>query len=176
MFDAAQIKKLFQALNKELAKQDVVGEIGLCGGAVMCLVFKSREATKDIDAIFAPAAEIRKASRKVARQFGVSDDWLNDAAKAYFHAEPPRHTVMELSHVRIWAPRADYMLAMKCISARFDTHDKDDIQFLLKRLRLKKPSEVFAIIEKYYPRSRIPPKTQFLVEELLDLTGSQTDG
>lgn len=134
----------------------------------MCLVFKAREATKDIDAIFAPTKEIRKAARKVAEAFGLSKDWINDAAKAYFHVDPPQEEVMEFSHLRIWAPRADYMLAMKCISARFDTYDKDDIKFLIQYLHLKTPEEVFELIFKYYPQSQVPPKSKFLIEELME--------
>src|SRR5262249_2982366 len=73
-----------------------------------------------------------------------------------------------MSHLRIWAPTAEYMLAMKCISARFDTHDKDDVIFLIRLLKLKKTSQVFSIIEKYYPHSKIPSKTQFLIEEVME--------
>ena len=167
MLDISQIKKLFRALNKELSQLKVKGEIGICGGTVMCLVFQTRKATKDVDGIFEPTREIRQASLKVAKAMGVSKDWLNDAAKAFFHVDPPREEVMELSHLRIWAPRADYMLAMKCISARFDSYDREDVEFLLKYLHLKNPGDVFSIIEKYYPRFQISPKTQFLIEELL---------
>ncbi len=74
---------------------------------------------------------------------------------------------LALSNLRVWAPEPRYMLAMKCISARWDSSDRDDVQFLLKLLGLKNPQEVFAIIESYYPNNRIPPKTQFLLEELL---------
>jgi hypothetical protein len=165
--DVATIKKLFRVLNAELAEKNIVGEIGICGGAVMCLVYQIRKATKDIDAIFEPTAAIRKASAAVAAKWGISKDWLNDAAKAYFHADPPREEVMALSHLRVWAPRADYMLAMKCISARFDSFDRDDVQFLTKYLKLKTPEQVFEIISKYYPREKVPPKTQFLIEEIL---------
>lgn len=168
MLTTSQIKKLFKLLNEELKKMDARGEIGICGGAVMCLVFKAREVTKDIDAIFAPTKEIRRAAQKVAEAFGLAKDWLNDAAKAYFHVDPPQEEVMEFSHLRIWAPRADYMLAMKCISARFDTHDKDDIEFLIQYLHLKTPAEVFEIILKYYPQSQVPPKSKFLIEELME--------
>ena len=167
MFSILTIKKLLRALNDEMKKLDAKGEIGLCGGAVMCLVFNAREATKDVDAIFHPTQEIRRASERVAKQFGLSKNWLNDAAKVYFHADPPRESVMELSHLRIWAPRADYMLAMKCLSARFDTYDKEDVQFLIQYLGIKKPDEVFKIISKYYPENQIPAKTKFFVEELL---------
>lgn len=167
MFDRAMIQKLLAALNDELMTRNVQGEIGLCGGAVMCLVFKSRAATKDIDGIFAPTEELRRAAQRVAQRHHLPDDWLNDAAKSYFLSEPPRVPVMELSHLRVWAPTAAYMLAMKCISARFDTHDLDDVRFLMQHLGLTAPRQVFAIIEKYYPAQQIPPKTQFVVEELL---------
>lgn len=166
MLDIPTIKKLFAALNEELKKVEALGEIGICGGAVMCLVFASREATKDVDAIFKPTEAIRRASQKIARDFGLPENWLNDAAKAYFHVDPPREEVLTFSHLRVWAPKADYMLAMKCVSARFDTHDKEDVVFLLNYLGLKKTEAVFQIIEKYYPRQRIPPKTRFLIEEI----------
>jgi len=168
MLNVKLIKRLFKALNAELKKKDIIGELGICGGAVMCLVFKTRPATKDVDAVFAPSSEIRRASRKVAGAFGVPDDWLNDAAKAFFHSDPPREDVMNLSNLRVWAPTAGYMLAMKCISARYDSADADDVVFLIKYLDLKSPEQVFDIVSEYYPRKAIPARTQFFVEELFD--------
>jgi len=162
-----RIQQLFEALNEELRAQAVRGEIGLCGGAVMCLVFNARASTKDVDAIFAPAPILRAAAKSVARRLRVPEDWLNDAAKGFFLADPPRQTVMELSNLCVWAPGADYMLAMKCVSARFDTHDRDDVVFLVRHLGLKAPEDVFEIVSRYYPRNRVPAKTRFLVEEIL---------
>mgnify|MGYP006305852475 CR=1 FL=1 len=133
----------------------------------MCLVFQARRATKDVDAIFEPTQEIRTAAEAVATRLGVSDDWLNDAAKAFFHADPPREDVLSLPNLRVWAPTAEYMLAMKCISARFDSSDLDDTRFLIEYLQLKSPAEVFQIIGAYYPKRLIPPKTQFLIEEIM---------
>lgn len=161
------ILRLFTALNDELCGAGVRGEIGICGGAVMCLVFKARESTKDVDAIFLPTEEIRHASKIVADKLGVPEDWLNDAAKGYFLSRPPVHDVVELSNLRVWAPQADYMLAMKCVSARFDSHDLDDTKFLLAHLGIRSIEEASRIIEQYYPRKVIPAKTQFLLEELL---------
>ena len=167
MLDSKTILRLFSALNDELRDAGVRGEIGICGGAVMCLVYNARESTKDVDAIFRPTQEIRDASKSVAGKLGVPEDWLNDAAKGYFLSQPPVHDVVELSNLRVWAPQADYMLAMKCVSARFDSHDLDDTKFLLKHIDVKSVEEASAIIEKYYPRKLIPAKTQFLLEELL---------
>ena len=168
MLDVALIKRLFSALNEELAKKKVVGEIGICGGAVMCLVYHARKATKDVDAIFEPASEIRKASESVAKKYGLDKHWLNDAVKGFFHVDPPREDVLNLSNLRVWAPSAEYMLAMKCISARYDTLDRDDTSFLISYLKFKRPEQVFELITKYYPHNKIPAKTQFWIEELME--------
>ena len=163
-----RIRELFAALDQELAKRSVVGEVGLPGGAVMCLVFQARESTRDVDAVFAPAREIRDAARSVARTYDVPDDWLNDAAKGFVVSSPPRIQVLDLPNLRVWAPTAEYMLAMKCVSARFDTHDAGDVAFLIRHLGLVAPAQVFERIARYYPHERVPPRTRFLVEELLD--------
>ena len=168
MLDARTILNLFEDLNEELKSMAVIGEIGICGGAVMCLVFKARDSTKDVDGIFAPTREIREASQKVGRSAGVPDNWLNDAAKGYFLSEPPRVDVLDLSNLRVWAPTAEYMLAMKCTSARFDTHDAGDVRFLVDYLELKAPKDVFKIVEDFYPKKVVPAKTQFLVEEIFE--------
>ena len=121
--------------------------------------------------MFEPTREIREAAAAVAPAFGVEADWLNDAVEGFFLADPPRQDVMELPNLRVWAPSADYMLAMKCVSARFDSHDRDDVVFLIRRLGLASPNDVFEIIARYYPRDRVPAKTAFLVEEILEQGG-----
>ena len=168
MLKRAEIFALLSELDAELAKDHVVGEVGLCGGAVMCLVFKARASTKDVDGIFVPTGEIRKAVARIAKRRGLAHDWLNDAAKSYFVSDPPRIAVWEGKNLRVWAPTAEYMLAMKAVAARFDGKDKQDVQFLLKHLGLKSVKSVFDVIERYYPRRQIPTKTQFLIEELLE--------
>jgi len=167
MLDTDTMLNLFEALNDELKAKGVRGEIGLCGGAVMCLVFNARKSTKDIDAVFHPTGEIRAASKAVAQKMGLPDSWLNDAAKGFFLTRPPVQEVIELSNLRVWAPQAEYMLAMKCVSARFDSHDLDDTRFLLDYLAIQTVEEACRIIEQYYPRHAIPPKTRYLLEELL---------
>lgn len=165
---AGRIKALFGQLNESLKDEGEIGEIGIIGGAVMCLVYNARESTRDIDAVFVPTKTIRKLVASIARDEGLSADWLNDAAKGFIQPGFSRQTVLELSNLRVWAPEPRYMLAMKCVSARWDTSDKNDVAFLIRHLRLKKPKDVFAIIEAYYPKNRIPPKTQFVVEELME--------
>ena len=49
---AEEIKQYLAELNEELRAMDVKGEVCLYGGAVMCLAFNARRATKDVDAVF----------------------------------------------------------------------------------------------------------------------------
>ena len=74
MLTAARIQELLVALNAELSAAGVRGEIYLAGGAVMCLVFHAREATKDIDALLVPAVELRQAAKRVAEREGLPRD------------------------------------------------------------------------------------------------------
>lgn len=167
MLTAERIAKLFEILNDELCKEGETAEIGIVGGAVMCLVFHARQATRDIDAIFKPAKLVRKLVARIAENENLPQDWLNDAVKGFIQGDFDRQDVLNLSNLRVWAPEPKYMLAMKCISARWDTSDRDDVIFLLRHLKLKNPKAVFAIIEHYYPKKQIPPKTQFFIEEIL---------
>ena len=167
MLSKGDILSLFEALNDKLRAQSVMGEIGLCGGAVMCVVFYARESTRDVDAIFAPTETMRQAAREVAEERQIPDDWLNDAAKGFFVSGTPRSLFREWSNLRVWAPPPEFMLAMKCIAARYDTTDADDVRFLVRHLQLTTPGQVFELVAKYYPNEQIPAKTQFFVEELM---------
>lgn len=168
MLNTKQIRNLFDKLNDGLKLEDEKGEIGIVGGAVMCLVYNARAITRDVDAIFEPSEIIRKLAKKIAEDEGLPDNWINDAVKAYIQPGFLREEVLALSHLKVWAPEAKYMLAMKCISSRFDTSDGDDIRFLINHLSLTDSKQVFDIIEDYYPKNRIEAKTQFFVEELFE--------
>ena len=167
MLSKKEILGAFEKLNELLRIEGQKGEIGIIGGAVMCLVFNARKSTKDVDAIFEPSQVIRKAAKKIAADANLPDDWLNDAAKGFLTEGFKKEKVAEFSNLLIWAPEPKYMLAMKCLSARWDTSDKDDVIFLLKYLDIKKANVVFQIIEGFYPKSIIPSKTKFFIEEIL---------
>jgi hypothetical protein len=69
-------------------------------------------------------------------------------------------------HLTVWVPEPEYLLAMKGISARFDTADAADLKTLMNHLKFRSAVEVFDIIQSYYPKQLIPAKTQFFIEEL----------
>ena len=86
----------------------------------MVLAFQARQATKDVDAIFAPTGAVRQAARLVADQLDLPQDWLNDAAKGFAsekgNFEPL--TGFTFENLRIQTPTAEYLLAMKVMAAR----------------------------------------------------------
>ena len=165
--DTVEIKQYLGELNDELRAIDVKGEICLYGGAVMCLVYDARPNTKDVDAVFKPTRELREAIKRVAAAHGLPSDWLNDAVKGYVVPHPQR-ILFDFPHLKVYVPEADYLLAMKALAARVDTADVADVRLLISRLGLRQAEEVFAILEKYYPRQQIKPATQFFIEELFE--------
>lgn len=162
-----QIKKYLHELNEALSLVDVKGEICLYGGAVMCLVYDARPATKDVNAIFKPTQIIRQAIKRVAAANNLREDWLNDAVKGYVVTHPQK-ILFDLSNLKVFIPEPDYLLAMKVLAARVEATDKEDVKFLIKVLGIKAPEEVFSILEKYYPREQVKPATQFFVEEIFE--------
>jgi hypothetical protein len=61
---------------------------------------------------------------------------------------------------------------MKCMAARLGgaggQADVPDIIFLVRHLKLSSATDVLDVVGRYYPASRIPVKTQYLVEGLFD--------
>jgi Nucleotidyltransferase of unknown function (DUF6036) len=161
---ADEITQYLTELNDELRLMNIKGEVSLYGGAVMCLAFKARPATKDVDAIFEPVKEIRNASHRIAERHNLRIDWLNLAVKM-FVVDHPRQVLFDLSNLIVTVPDADYLLAMKMISLRTDTEDASDADFLINRLGLKSPQEVVGVVSGYYPNKEIKPETVFWLNE-----------
>ena len=162
-----EISTYLAQLNYELAAEEVTGEICLYGGAVMCLVFDARPATRDVDAVFKPANTVRLAAFTVAEKNGLPLEWLNDAVMAFTSEHEQTRILAEYSHLTIYYADPRYLLAMKAIAARADL-DRKDMEFLVRHLGITTAAEVFAIIEEFYPKRNIKPATQFAVEELFE--------
>jgi len=174
MLSREQIIRAFQLLAERLSKRDVVGEINLLGGTAMMLGFKTRQSTKDVDAIFQPASIIREEARAVAAELEIQADWINDAAKGFVSPKAEFQPLQDLEfpNLRIQVPTAEYLLAMKVLSSRVGlgspaSADKEDIRFLIRWLRLSTTEAVFEIVERYYDRGRLLPRSLYLVEEIL---------
>lgn len=166
----ADIQKLLELLNGELERSASTGEVFLVGGAVMCLVFNARPATRDVDALFKPAALLREAAARVAVEAGVPATWLNDAVKAYLSPHGDFDPFMDMSNLKVYIAQPSYLLAMKCAAMRLgeEFHDLDDVRFLLRFLNITTAAEALVIVSKYYDEDVLPLKTRLALEEILE--------
>ena len=77
----------------------------------------------------------------------------------------------QFAGLRITAPTAEYMLAMKSMASRIALADTDptdvaDIRFLLAHLRITTLDAALAVVARFYP-DRVPPRTGYLLEAIL---------
>jgi hypothetical protein len=177
MLTSERIRELFALLNEELRRRQARGEAYLAGGVVMCLVFRARPATKDIDAMLVPPAEMRAAAQAVATREGLSSDWLNDAVKGFFSERGSFEVFEDLSNLRIYVPHPGYLLAMKCLALRLgeEFQDLQDVAVLVRELGLRTVVEAESILGQYYDLARYPAKTRYVLEELLGASSTQAD-
>ena len=169
------IFKAFQELSDALVKQNVKGELCLFGGTVMVLAYSARVSTKDVDAIFQPAAIIRDAAAQIGNERDLPPDWLNDGVRGFISA---KHDVVQgnlpqFPNLRLTMPTPEYLLAMKCMASRINPaegHEGDvrDIIFLIRHLKLGNAADVMRVVAEYYPPDRIPIKAQYLVQALFE--------
>jgi hypothetical protein len=164
-----QIEELFAALDAELRALDVVGEVHVVGGAVLCLVFHARPSTRDVDAHFQPTQKIRQAAARVAAAHGLPEAWLNDAAKGFLSEKGEYRLFLERPNLRVFMAQPEYLLAMKCLAFRLgaEFHDEADVRFLLRLLNIERYATALEIITGYYPLERFPQKALYALEEIL---------
>jgi len=167
------IRRLFELLNDELRRTGTQGELFVVGGAVMCLAYAARPSTQDVDALFRPARQVREAAARVAVRAGVKPDWLNDGVKGFLSERGEFSPFLELDHLRVMVALPEYLLAMKCLALRIGTesHDEDDIRYLLRHLDIGSYEQAVAVIERFYPLERFPQKTLYALAELLPKRG-----
>ena len=173
MLERRQILDGLARVAELLAARGVQGELCLLGGTAMVLAFNARASTKDVDAVFEPASIVREIASEVEREHDLPEGWLNDAAKGFLSE---RHDVIEgdlpqFAGLRITAPTAEYLFAMKCMASRIglaatDPSDVHDLRFLIAHMKLHTVDEALDIVARYYPAERVPARAAYLLEEL----------
>jgi hypothetical protein len=96
----------------------------------------------------------------------MPESWLNDAVKGFFSA----------TGRRIYTPRTEYLLAMKCLAMRMgqEFQDVEDIRFLLRELRIRNLAEAEQILAEYYAPERYPARCRYVLEELIAKRAAET--
>lgn len=133
-------QEIVQALERlgELAHQQGYSiELLLMGGAAMVLMYNARPSTRDVDVlILSPqkAQVVRDLAVKVAQEYGLPTDWLNDGAKGYLVGVSEGAIVLSAPGIIVKSPTIAQLLAMK-LSAWHDDVDIEDAKRLLQALK-----------------------------------------
>ena len=169
LLTAERIEELLRALDAELRRTEVVGELYVVGGAVLCLALRCRPATRDVDAHFEPAGAVRQAAARVAAEHDVPEGWLNDASKGFLSPRGEYRPFLTLPNLRVLTAQPEYLLAMKCLAFRLgaEFQDEADVRFLLRYLNIDRYEAALEVITRYYPRERFPQKAFYALEEIL---------
>ena len=176
-YEALNRGRITQALRRlgELAREEgVTLEVSLYGGAVFTLVYGSRDATKDVDALVRPAAIAQKLAKKVATELDLPEDWLNDNVKQFLAEKEAKHELAgdEFGEgLRISVPTAQYLLAMKLRACRPPlpgyAGDYADIRFLVTKMNLKSVEAAETIHDKFFPHDVLPEAAKEVVASAL---------
>lgn len=168
LLDGDALRGYLGELGDELKRRGIRADLFVVGGAAMALAYNTRRATRDIHAVFEPKATVYEAARRVATRHpdDLGEGWLNDSVKGFMLGADPDATVA-FQHpgvtVRVASPR--YLFAMKVAAARVE-QDDDDVAALYRLSGFTSAEEAFDFLGATYPKLRLLPKAQYLVEAI----------
>ena len=172
--DRVRITQALRRLGTLAREEGVTLEVSLYGGAVFTLVYGSRDATKDVDALVRPAAVAQKLARKVAAELDLPEDWLNDNVKQFLAEKESKRELAgdEFGEgLRISVPTAQYLLAMKLRACRPPlpgyAGDYADIRFLVTKMNLKSVGAAETIHDKFFPHDALSAAAKEVVASTL---------
>ena len=168
MMNREQILNSLRQLGEELDAVGMVGEILLTGGASMCLVHEARDMTKDVDALYEPKVMINAIAERIAERNGLPRQWLNDSVKGFMTANAPRENYLALKGLKLQTVSAEYLLAMKLMSARYGETDYEDIRFLFAKLGIRTFAQANEVLMSYYSVDTILPRTKYVIEGIIE--------
>lgn len=173
--DAEGVRALFGELSDRLAEAGVPAQLFVVGGAAMALAYDADRLTRDVDALFVPAPEVRRIAEEMSGPHGLEPDWLNDAAKGFLPGtdEHP-HTVFESESLLVQVPSPEYLLAMKLHASR-DDRDLDDAALLFNRLGYTIAQECIDLLTAIYPTGQLLPRHRYIAEEVATRAHARRD-
>jgi hypothetical protein len=168
LLDQSELREAFSALAGKLEARRVVGHVHVVDGATMTLAYDpDRMATRDIDALVSPDGPMVDAIREVAEERGWPSTWLNNQAAGYVSRTPGQGSVVfDHPYLQVAETPAQHLVAMKVLAARA-VRDDEDLRTLFSQLGITWRTEVWAIVQRYFPGTEIPQRSQALVSDLL---------
>jgi hypothetical protein len=166
--DRNEIVAALTALGSVLSAAGVTADLYIVDGAAIALAYDERRATRDIDAVFVPKAEVYRAADAVAEERGLPVGWLNDAVKGFVLGPDPFVTEsLELPGLRCEIASPEVVLVMKALAHRVG-EDDDDLRLLASKAGLTTATEVLDLVERMVGVRLLTAQVQFFVEAAMD--------
>lgn len=161
-----QLHSLFEDLSDTLKQRGVAAQLFVVGGAAMALAYDSKRTTRDVDALFVPAPEVRDAAIAIAERNGLEPDWLNDGAKGFMpEAHEGSRTVFESESLLVQVPPPEYLLAMKLRASR-DERDLADAARLFNFAKFTTAQDAIDLLTRTFPPALLLPKHKYIAEDV----------
>lgn len=147
--------EIMEVLDEKLGENRLVLTLNIYGGKVMMACFDVRPATKDIDALFETSALIDAILVDIAETYGLAEDWINqDIREPLTHLkEEHLKELYQFKNLKVLAPTAEQMLAMKILSARPEPYqDFADAEYLIEHLAIDTLEQMLELYDKYVGR------------------------
>jgi hypothetical protein len=122
---------------------------------------------------------IKKLASQIAAESGWDENWLSDGVKGWLSAIDADPAVKALFRtypseeqpgLRVFVAKPEYLFAMKCRAMRVggvdSSSDIEDIKLLAHAIGITNSRDAVTLVEKYYPRDLLEPKTRFGLEEI----------
>lgn len=147
--------EILEVLDEKLEENKLQLTLNIYDGTVMMACFDARPATKDIDALFETSPQIDNILKDIAETYELDKDWINQDIR-----EPLKQIknenlqkIYQFKNLKVYAPSAEQMLAMKILSARPEPYkDFADAELLIQYLGINTLEEVLTIFNKYIGR------------------------
>jgi predicted nucleotidyltransferase len=168
LLDRSAIEDAFRRLGDRLARRGVVADLYIFGGAAMSMVYDSRRATRDIDAVFKPHGVVLEEAHAVADELGLPRWWLNEQASVYIApgGDSAASRVFDHPGLRVSAASPEHLLAMKVLAGR--RRDADDVKVLVTHLQLTSVAQVLGVLAEVFPEEEVPPRARLILEDIFD--------
>ena len=170
-----QITQALRRLGELAHEQKITLEVSLYGGAVFTLVYGSRDATKDVDAVVRQEKIAKQLALKVANELGLPDDWLNDRVKQFLAEKEAKRQLSKADFgegLRVSVPTASYLLAMKLRACRPPLPgypgDYGDIRFLVQKMGITSVEAAEATHDKFFPHDVLSDTAKEVVRSVIE--------
>lgn len=147
--------EILEVLDEKLEENRLELTLNIYGDTVMMACFDVRPATKDIDALFETSPQLENILLEITESYDLDKNWINQDIR-----EPLKQLKQEnlkeiykFKNLKVFAPTAEQMLAMKVLSARPEPFkDFTDAEFLIEHLGIQTLEQVLTVFDKYVGR------------------------